>query len=167
MARNNGIQSFTRVICFLFLQNSRVENSHLGFLCESLVFLSKRAKYIAIRSFPRANRSRMLLMESDSLLGIKMGKAVKNCQKHGENNELFRAKRSIFESERAKVRFVLKKRVNHSRLSLLKTDSLSSLVFKERRERITHGRSLRRAILCERVKSEIANSQPCSENSDN
>ena len=69
---------------------------------------------IAIRSFPRANRSRMLLMESDSLLGIKMGKAVKNWQKHGENNELFRAKRSIFESERAKVRFAPKnKQITH------------------------------------------------------
>ena len=28
-----------------------------------------------------------------------MGKAVKNCQKHGENYEFLRAKRTFFESE--------------------------------------------------------------------
>ena len=35
------------------------------------------------------------------------------------------------------------------------------LFFKERRQRIDHGCSLRRAILSQRVKSERANSQPC------
>ena len=38
---------------------------------------------------------------SDSLLGLKRGKEVKNCKKHGENYESFRVNCSFFESERA------------------------------------------------------------------
>ena len=57
---------------------------------------------------------------SDFLLGIKTRKAVKNCQKHGENNEFFRANHSFFESESA-VHFQKKR--------------------KEQRVQFTHGRS--------------------------
>ena len=82
---------------------------------------------------------------SDSLLGLKVGKAVKNCQKHDENNEIS-IESLVFESQRAKVRFTLKKRANHTRYSLLKSDSLSSLNCNKRRERFAHGQRATRAI---------------------
>ena len=41
---------------------------------------------------------------SDSLLGLKVGKAVKNCQKHDENNEIS-IESLVFESQRARERF--------------------------------------------------------------
>ena len=92
--------------------------------------------------------------ESDSFLGIKMGKVVKNCQKHGENNTFFQANRSFFESGGAIC-------PQKSR------ESLMSLSDKERREQFTYSHSLLksnkseslmaallwRAILSERVNS--------------
>ena len=71
-----------------------------------------------IHSFPRENRSsrtfkkrkeqREIRDGSDSFLGIKMEKGVKNWQKHGKKKpHIFRANCSFFESERAKVQFAL------------------------------------------------------------
>ena len=93
---------------------------------------------------------------------------MKNCQKHGKNNKFCQANCSFFESERVKVWFALKKQENYSRHSLVfvkewlwANRSLHSFLIKELREWIAHGRSLRREILSERVKSERAKSQPC------
>ena len=73
-----------------------VGNSLFGFSSESLVLCEGKSE-IKIHSFPRAKSD-----GSNSLLSIKWGKAIKNCQKQGENNKLYRANRSFFESERAK-----------------------------------------------------------------
>ena len=109
-----------------------------------------QSKSLAVALYKRAtgvNCSRWSLKKSDgaksngsdSLLGIKkIKKTVKNCQKNGENNTYFRANNSFFESERGKLWFSLKKRENHSRHSMLKSDLLSSLFCKERQVRFTH-----------------------------
>ena len=87
---------------------------------------------------------------SNLLLGIKMGKAIKNFKKHCENNEFL------------------------ERVACLerKCDWLSSLFCKEQQERFSHvcsfkeqwerianGCAFKRAILNERVNSERSNSQ--------
>ena len=110
---------------------------------------SDQSKSLAVALYKRAtgvNCSRRSLKKSDgaksngsdSLLGIKKIKTVKNCQKNCENNKYFRANNSFFESERGKLWFSLKKRENHSRHSMLKSDLLSSLFCKERQVRFTH-----------------------------
>ena len=71
----------------------RVGNSLFGFSSESLIFCERKSK-IVICSFPRVNHSRSLFLKSDGVksdgsVSLKRGKAVKNCQKHGENHELF------------------------------------------------------------------------------
>ena len=88
-------------------QNSRVVKSLFGFCVNRSFFVNK----IAICSFPRANRSRRSLKKSNGaksdgsnlLVGIRMGNAVKNCQKHDKNNEYFHANCFYLESEREKV----------------------------------------------------------------
>ena len=62
-------------------------------------------------------------------MGIKMGNAVKNCQKNGFKKK-FGANRSFFDCERAKMRFALislfiKERFAHGR-SFLKSDKSES-----------------------------------------
>ena len=145
---------------FLFVSSSvlpRVGNLFFGFSNESFVFSERNSDSL----FSKKELSPSLFFKeqrelkchflkksdwaksssSDSLFGIKRGKVVKNSQKHGENYTFFRANCSFFESKRWKVRFAFKKRANHSRHSLLKSYSLSSLFCKGRFERIPHGRS--------------------------
>ena len=74
---------------------------HTGLGIRSLVFRANRSFFCelkserAIRSFPRANHSRRYFVKkkksdrSNLLLGIQIGKAVKNCQKQDENNAFF------------------------------------------------------------------------------
>ena len=82
-----------------------------------------------------------------------MVKEVKNGQKYGDNNEFFYTDSLFFASESA---------INSQKPVIRSSHSFIRLLFfKERRQRIDHGCSLRRAILSKRVKSERANSQPC------
>ena len=64
-------------------------------------------------------------------MGIKRGKAVKNCLKLGEN----------FEFEQID-RFLRAEGANHERIT---SESLTSLFFKERRERFAHNCSLQKS----------------------
>ena len=118
-----------------------------------------------------ANCSWLLYKESDSLLGIKKGKAVKNCQTHGENKKIFQANHSFLRAKEQKCDSLSKKEwITHITLclrvicschSFVKSDKSDSLTFSRERIAHAHGRSLRRAILSKRVESERANSQPC------
>ena len=66
------------------------------FHCFSPFYAQEQIAPIALGSVARF--SRLLWTKEwncDSLLGIKRGKAVKNCQKHGEKNEFFRANHSL------------------------------------------------------------------------
>ena len=98
---------------------SRVGNSLFGFLCVSLVICVQKSK-IAIHSLKKREGAKS--DGSDSLLGIQMGNAVKNCKKNMANITNFGGQITCF--LRAKVRFALKKWVNHSCHSFLKSDSL-------------------------------------------
>ena len=76
----------------------RVGNSLFVFSCLSLIYCEQKSE-IVIHSFPRENRSsrtfkkrkeqREIRDGSDSFLGIKMEKGVKNWQKHGKKNPTF------------------------------------------------------------------------------
>ena len=121
------------------------------------VTLFKRATR-AYCSFKKSNWGKS--DRSNLLLGIKGGKTVKNKQK----NMFCLANRSFYESN------LLESQANHGRRSLLKklrALCYCLLFFKERWEWITNSRSLIWAILSKRakskwVKSERANSQPCT-----
>ena len=76
----------------------RVGNSLFVFSCLSLIYCEQKSE-IVIHSFPRENRSsrtfkkrkeqREIRDGSDSFLGIKMEKGVKNWQKHGKKTPHF------------------------------------------------------------------------------
>ena len=100
---------------------------------------------------------------SDSLLSIKRGETVKNCQKHLKNT-FFRANRSFFESDFPESQANLWGR---SFLKKSKAIRSWSLFCKERQEkcreqweRIDHSLSLIWAIFSVRAKSERAESRP-------
>ena len=143
------------MVCSASLENFfNLNYSGLGI--RSLVFRANRSFFcerkskIVICSFPSVNHSWSLFLKSDGVksdgsVSLKRGKAVKNCQKHGENHELFGANRSFLRVLKEQKCYALKKRANHSCHSL----------FKEQGEWIPHRRSLRRVIL-----SQKANSQP-------
>ena len=130
----------------------RVGNLLFGFSSKPLVSCELKSE-IAIRSWKRVNPSKLLFCKeqrewfthscssvksvegekrdgSNLLLGIKRGKAEKNCQNMVKNTKPFLANHSFFESERA----------NHSCLSLLFV-----------KEWFAHSHSLKRTILSERA----------------
>ena len=154
----------------------RVVNFLYGFPSESLILCEQKSK-IAIRSFPRVNRSRRSFFNEQRskerrerfALGHQTGESSDKLSKTWWKQQIFWANHSFL---RAKVRFALKKQF----MSLFVTERFAlvtllkramreifswSLFFKEQRVGIAHSPSLRRAILSERVKSERANSQPC------
>ena len=72
---------------------SRVGNSLFGFLCVSLVIYVQKSK-IAIHSLKKREGAKS--DGSDSLLGIQMGNAVKNCKKTWQTQQILGGKSLVF-----------------------------------------------------------------------
>ena len=101
-------------------------------------FLSakERKSNIAIHFFPIALEKNS--DESDPILGIKMGKAVKNLWKHGKKKLIFFKRITSFWEQFARI-------TSESMMLLffnkIESDLLTFAFLKERRERLAHSRS--------------------------